>query len=160
MKPNYAFIDSQNLNLAIRDQGWKLDFIRFKKYLNDKYNVGKCFLFMGYVQENKRMYTQLQKAVYIIISKPTLTQNGKIKGNCDAELVLHSMVEYDNYCKAVIVTGDGDFFCLIEYLEKAGKLEVLLIPNRNFYSSLLKKVAEGKKWFMNDLKQKLEYKGK
>ena len=27
---NYAFIDSQNLNLAIRDQGWTLDFKREK----------------------------------------------------------------------------------------------------------------------------------
>lgn len=27
-KPNnYAFIDSQNLNLAIQDLGWKLDYI-------------------------------------------------------------------------------------------------------------------------------------
>ncbi len=29
---NYAFIDSQNLNLSIRDQGWVLDFRRFRKY--------------------------------------------------------------------------------------------------------------------------------
>ena len=27
---NYAFIDSQNVNLAIRDQGWILDFRRFR----------------------------------------------------------------------------------------------------------------------------------
>lgn len=30
---NYAFIDSQNLNLAIRTLGWKLDFARFRTYL-------------------------------------------------------------------------------------------------------------------------------
>ena len=34
---NYAFIDSQNLNLSIFDQGWKLDYKRFRKYLDDKY---------------------------------------------------------------------------------------------------------------------------
>ena len=33
----YAFIDSQNLNLAIRDMGWKIDFARFRIYLNEKY---------------------------------------------------------------------------------------------------------------------------
>lgn len=38
-KNNFAFIDSQNLNLSIRDLGWKLDFKRFRKYLVDKYNV-------------------------------------------------------------------------------------------------------------------------
>ena len=122
-KPNnYAFIDSQNLNLGIRDQGWKLDFARFRVYLKDKYHVQKAFLFIGYVLGNEALYTHLQEAGYIVIFKPTLAINkgGKIiiKGNVDAELVLHTMIQYNNYNKAVIVSGDGDFHCLIEYLEK------------------------------------------
>lgn len=32
----YAFIDSQNLNLGVRDQGWRLDFARFRVYLHKK----------------------------------------------------------------------------------------------------------------------------
>lgn len=43
----YTFIDSQNLNLGVRDQGWELDFARFRVYLKDKYGVGKAFLFIG-----------------------------------------------------------------------------------------------------------------
>ena len=35
----YAFIDSQNLNLGVQDQKWKLDFARFRVYLKDKYKV-------------------------------------------------------------------------------------------------------------------------
>jgi len=57
---NYAFIDSQNLNLAIRGQGWHLDFGRFRTYLNDKYAVKKAFLFIGYIATNQNLYTQLQ----------------------------------------------------------------------------------------------------
>ncbi len=53
----YAFIDSQNLNLAIRSQGWVLDFERFKKYLKDKYKVTKAFLFIGYVPTKQSLYT-------------------------------------------------------------------------------------------------------
>ncbi len=45
-KNNYAFIDSQNLNLSIKDQGWALDFKRFREYLKDKYGVIKAFLFI------------------------------------------------------------------------------------------------------------------
>lgn len=160
MKNNYAFIDSQNLNLAIRDQGWKLDFAKFKRYLSTKYLVTKCFLFIGYVPANQRMYIQLQKLGYIIIFKPTLVQKGITKGNCDAELVLHTMIEFQNYEKAVIVTGDGDFFCLVDYLQNQSKLEALLIPNQRVYSSLLKKVGNEKLKFMNNLRQKLEYKQK
>ena len=39
MGENYAFIDSQNLNLSILSLGWKLDFQRFRVYLRDKYHV-------------------------------------------------------------------------------------------------------------------------
>ena len=38
---NYAFIDSQNVNLSIREQWWNLDWKRFRIYIKDKYNVSK-----------------------------------------------------------------------------------------------------------------------
>ncbi|MBI4650665.1 hypothetical protein HY745_05145, partial [Candidatus Desantisbacteria bacterium] len=53
---NYAFIDSQNLNLAVREQGWILDFKKFRKYLHDKFNITKAFLFIGYVPQNQDLY--------------------------------------------------------------------------------------------------------
>ncbi len=138
-KNNYAFIDSQNLNLSIRDQGWWLDFIKFKKYLTDRFKIKEAFLFIGLIPSNQGLYTLLQKAGYILIFKPTLIlPNEKVKGNVDAELVLHAMIEYGNYDKAVIVSGDGDFYCLVEYLISKNKLERLVIPNKYKYSSLLR----------------------
>ncbi len=160
MKHNtiYAFIDSQNLNLSIRNLSWTLDFLRFRIYLHDKYKVKKAFLFIGYMEENKDLYSFLQKAGYTIIFKPTQSlPDDKVKGNVDAELVLHTMIEFPHYDGAVIVTGDGDFFCLVEYLEKQGKLKNLIIPNRYKYSSLLRPFSK-KTIFMNSLKRKLEYK--
>src|SRR3989344_1177664 len=139
----YAFIDSQNLNLGVKSQGWMLDFGRFRKFLRDKYHVEKAFLFIGFVSENQTLYTFLQKSGYICVFKPTLEINkqGKrvTKGNVDAELVLHALIEYPNYDKAIIVSGDGDFHCLIEYLEKQKKLKYLLIPNPRKFSALLRK---------------------
>ena len=139
----YAFIDSQNVNLATQDCGWKLDFGRFYVYLRDKYKVSKAFLFIGYVAGNEALYTFLQKAGYVVVFKPTLEyrKRGKLytKGNVDAELVLHAMIEYSNYDKAIIVSGDGDFHCLIEYLEKQDKLLHIMIPNSRKYSALLRK---------------------
>ena len=95
-----------------------------------------------------------------MIYKPTLTyidKNNKeqTKGNVDAELVLHSMIEFPVYDKAIIVTGDGDYFCLIEYLISQNKLKHLAIPNRYSYSSLLKGF---RKYFVyvSDLKNKLQ----
>ena len=138
----YAFIDSQNLNLGVRSQGWRLDWRKFRQYLRNKYNVAKAYLFIGQVAGNESLYAFLQECDYILIFKPTLHHLEKdkviIKGNVDAELVLHSMIQYKNYHQAVIVTGDGDFHCLIEYLERKGKLLKILAPTKH-YSSLLRK---------------------
>jgi len=154
---NYAFIDSQNINLSIRKQGWVLDFRKFRTYLKDKYKVTEAFLFIGYVYENQDLYTNLQKDGYILIFKPTLRlPTGRVIGNVDAELVLHAMIEYEHYDKALIVTGDGDFYCLVDYLFKNDKLLKLMIPDKDKYSSLFRKMMR-RILFMNNLRGKLEY---
>ena len=156
---NYAFIDSQNLNLGVKSQGWDLDFARFYVYLKDKYKAKKIFLFIGYVRGNEALYTYLQSSGYIVVFKPTLKYNkdGELhtKGNVDAELVLHTMIEYPNYDKAIIVSGDGDFHCLIEYLEQKEKLGRIIIPNRKAYSQLLWKFRKYMD-YMNHLSNKLK----
>jgi len=153
---NYAFIDSQNLNLAIQDLGWKLNFKKFRIFLRDKYKINKAFLFIGYVADNEKMYTALKNAGYVLIFKPTLDKSGVIKGNCDAELVLQCMIELKKFDKAIIVSGDGDFHCLIEYLKNTKKLLKIGIPNKNQYSSLLRKFAKSF-FYISDYKNKLQY---
>jgi uncharacterized LabA/DUF88 family protein len=158
----YAFIDSQNVNLGVRQgHGWKLDFAKFKTYLHDKYKVGKAYLFIGNVPGNEPLYNYLQNAGYIIILKPTLEyrKGGKLitKGNVDAELVLHAMIEYPHYSKAIIVTGDGDFYCLLDYLEKKNKLGILIIPNKRRHSALLRRFIRSTA-YLGDLRKKLEQK--
>lgn len=93
-----------------------------------------------------------------MIFKPTLKlPNEKFKGNVDAELVLHSMIQYNNYDKAVIVSGDGDFHCLVDYFLGEGKLRRLVVPNKKRYSSLLKKFNQDIS-FLNGTKNKLSNK--
>jgi uncharacterized LabA/DUF88 family protein len=79
----------------------------------------------------------------------------------NAELVLQAMIDFEKYNKAVIVTGDGDFYCLVKYLIDKDKLEAVLVPNRLKFSALLKlKQFRPYLRYMNDLKDKLEYKKK
>lgn len=137
-----AFIDSQNLNLGVRSVGWQIDYKKLRLYLKNKYGVDRAFMFIGLVANNQKLYTTLQAAGFILIFKPTVRyfENGKetVKGNVDAELVLHAAaIEYPNYDKAVIISGDGDFACLLEYLKDNDKLLHVLTPN-NKYSKLLK----------------------
>lgn len=154
---NYAFIDSQNLNLSIRAQGWTLDYRKFRRYLEDKYGITKAYLFLGYVPQYQDLYTSLQEDGFILIFKPTLKlPDGKVKGNVDAELVLHAMVEYPKYDKALIVTNDGDFYCLVDYLIKQDKLLKLMIPNRKAFSSLFRKLMQHIV-FLDNMRGKLEF---
>jgi len=137
-KENHAFIDSQNLNLGVRSLGWRLDWRKFRQYLRNKYNITKAFAFIGYKAGNEELYTSMQRMGYVVVLKPTLELKDRtVKGNVDAELVLHTMIEYKNYQKAIIVSGDGDFRCLVEYLESKNKLLRILTPNK-YYSQLLK----------------------
>lgn len=55
-----------------------------------------------------------------------------IKGNIDADLVLFAMKELPHYGQAIIVSGDGDFYTLVEYLEQQGKLKHILTPNQHY----------------------------
>ena len=160
--PNvYAFIDSQNLNLGIQRMGWKLDWRKFRQFLSDKYHVTQAYMFIGYMSENESMYEYMHELGFLVVLKPTIDVKAPhqtasltdtpeaikakeadepkpiIKGNVDAELVLYAMKELPHYDKAVIVSGDGDFFGLVEYLEQEGKLANILTPNWQ-YSSLLK----------------------
>jgi len=66
------------------------------------------------------------------------------------------MIEYPNYDKAMIITGDGDFYCLVDHLKRKNKLLGLMIPNQYRYSSLLRKFTPHL-LFMNNLRAKLGY---
>lgn len=158
----FAFIDSQNLNLGIKSCGWTLDFRKFRLYLKNKYSVSKAYLFIGQMAGQESLYDRLQNMGYHIIFKPTTEYKVKgkrvVKGNVDAELVLYAAAKViDEYDKAIIVTGDGDFHCLVEYLLEKDKLLHLMVPNSKF-SRLLGRFTK-KIVIVRHLRAKLEYVG-
>lgn len=160
---NYAYIDSQNLNLGIQSLGWKLDYYRFRRYPKEKYSVNTAYLFIGYIPENKDLYTFLQKAGFVLSYKPVLpNKDGKHKGNVDADLVLQAMVDYNKneFDQAVVVTSDGDFYCLVKYLYEHDKLAKVISPYKDTCSALLKKSAKERIVYVDNLREKLEYKRK
>jgi uncharacterized LabA/DUF88 family protein len=175
---NYAFIDSQNLNLGTQRTGWKMDWRKFRKFLADKYGVTQAYMSIGYMSENESLYEYMYELGFLVVLKPTIDVTAKphddedsgdkdskkkpddkekptIKGNVDAELVLYAMKELPNYDKAIIVSGDGDFFSLAEYLAEQGKLDHILTPNWQ-YSSLLKPF-ESKIVRLDRLRRQLAY---
>ncbi|HSX45726.1 MAG TPA: NYN domain-containing protein [Candidatus Saccharimonadia bacterium] len=174
-KPNtYAFIDSQNLNLGTQRVGWKVDWRKFRQFLKDKHGVTKAYMFIGYMSENESLYEYMHELGFLVVLKPTVDVNipkdvasavennekddkekPTVKGNVDAELVLYAMKELPNYERAIIVSGDGDFFSLAEYLDEQGKLASIMAPNWQ-YSSLLKPF-EQKIIRLDQLRRQLSY---
>ena len=115
----------------------------------------------GILPEQQGLYQFLQKAGYVLVFKEVLRRrDGKAKGNVDAELVLQAMIDYDSYEQAVLVTSDGDFACLVNYLRERNKLRAVISPERERCSALLKKAAQQRLVPLSDLRQRLEYKKK
>ncbi len=158
---NYAFIDAQNLNLGVQRLGWKLDLVKFRRYLSEKYQVGKAYVFIGYLEENKELYEFFESSGYLLEFRQTvLGESGIVKGNVDVDLTVKSLTQIDEYAGAVIITSDGDFYPLVDHLQKVGKLVAVISPYRKTCSSLLKKSAKSRISFLDRLQNKLELKHK
>lgn len=155
---NYAFIDGQNLYLGVLELGWRLDYCKFFVYLREKYGVRRAYLFLGYIAKNSDLYETLGEIGYTLIFKPTMRdRRGRPKGNIDADLVLRAVVDIDFYDAAVIVTGDGDFYSLVQHLDSQRKLKIVLSPSRRYCSWLLRKAAKDKIDFFDNLQFKLRF---
>ena len=147
---NFAFIDCQNL-WTNKDRSWHLDWSRFRDYLKQDCLVSRAYIFIGFVNGYQKMYQQMQEAGFILIFKPIQESNGRIICNIDTEMVLQTMIQFSNFDRAVIVTGDGDFTCLVDHLRVSGKLERLILPDHS-YSQALEKCAREKAEFTSSIK--------
>jgi uncharacterized LabA/DUF88 family protein len=158
---NYAYIDGANLYKGVKELGWIIDYKKLRVWLGEKYGVKKAYIFLGFISANTYLYRDLQNFGYTIVFKPTIPfGDGEIKGNCDAELVLQAvsdMYEKENE-NAVIITGDGDFACLINFLKEKNRFETLISPNHKKASVLLRQAVSGNIFFVERFKERLEYK--
>jgi uncharacterized LabA/DUF88 family protein len=163
---NIAFIDGQNLHLGTfgtDGSGWKLDHKRFRTYLSDKYGVAEAYYFLGFVSDTEQdLYTNLQKSGYILeFREHSSVLKGKKKGNVDCDIVFSIMKRLvdNDFDKIFLVSGDGDYIKIVDYLVKNNKFGKILFPNAEFASSLYNKL--GGEFFdaldSPSIKAKIEY---
>lgn len=152
---NIAYIDGANLHKGIENLGWSLDYKRLRVWLSEKYHVEHVYLFLGLVPKYKDMYTKLQEDGYTLIFKEVTYDNtGKVKGNCDADIVVRVMRDtYENiFEKAILVSSDGDYASLVSFLIEKQKLEVILSPSNAKKCSILLKRTGAKIVYLDDKK--------
>lgn len=159
---NCAFIDGQNLNLGTREDGWSVDYLKLRTYLAEKYNVTEAHYFLGFVSNQEQdLYTNLQKAGFILdFREHSSALRGKKKGNVDCDIVfsvMKKLVEKEDFDKVIIVSADGDYFKLVDYLVKKGKFEKILFPSKYYASSLYKKLGSEYYDYLDNNKHKIIY---
>ena len=159
---NIAFIDSQNLHLGTKTEGWIVDDKKFRIYLRDKHNIEKAYCFFGYTTgENAEMYDRLQQYGYIIKFKESSERMiSHKKGNVDADLVfsvMKTLVERDDFEKIFIVSGDGDYYKMVRYLIDKERFGKMLFPNKRFRSSLYKRLGNEYIMYLYTIKNRIEY---
>lgn len=133
---NFAYIDGANLHRGTRDLGWHIDYRRFRVWLSDKYSVKRVYLFLGLIPRFKDMYTHLPEVGYTLIFKEvTYDEQGGVKGNCDADLVLQAARDFyeHNFDNAVLVSSDGDYASLVKFFHERDKLLGVLSPSNKCF---------------------------
>jgi len=133
--------------------GWKIDHRKFRTYLKDKYHVDEAYYFLGYVSEEQQsLYNNLQKAGFIVLFREhSSSLKGTKKGNVDTDIVfevMKTLIERKDFSAILLVSGDGDYKKLVDYLLKKNVFKKMLFPNRQFASSLYNKLGSE---FFDDL---------
>jgi len=160
---NLAYIDGQNLHLGTTQNNWKINYAKLRIYLKEKYLVSEAYYFIGYVSEDQQdLYNNLQKAGFIVLFKEHNKELlAKKKGNVDTDIVfeiMKSLIENPDFGKIILVSGDGDYKKLVDYLIKKNKFKKILFPNKKFASSLYKKLGSEYFDYLENIKVHIEYK--
>lgn len=134
------YIDGNNLYRGAKVLGFDIDYKKFRGWLRQKYNPANVYIFIGLVPSRVKFYEYLQECGYVLIFKQTISIRETFKGNCDAELVLKAVSDFytKTLDKCILVSGDGDFGCLVEFLKNNSAFSHLIAPDKNRCSFLLR----------------------
>ncbi len=144
------------------DGPWEIDLARFRVYLSQKYNVGNAYYHLGYVDEkNQDLYEEIQKAGFILVFKQhSSVMAGLKKGNVDADIifsVMKRLYKKEDFAKIILVSGDGDYKMLVDFLLEEDRFKKILFPYKKFASSLYKQLSNKFFAYLDDpdIKQKI-----
>ena len=166
-EPNIAFIDGQNLHLGTKESAWAIDHTRFRTYLSEKYAIIEAYYFLGFISDEEQdLYNKLQKAGFILAFREhSAALRGTKKGNVDSEIIFEIMkklADCESFGRIFIVSGDGDYKKMVDYLIKKNKFGKMLFPNKQFASSLYKSLGSEFYDYLasDDVKAKIAYQRK
>ena len=108
--------------------------------------MDEAYYFLGFVSEEEQdLYDSIQKAGFILsFREHSSALKGKKKGNVDCDIVfsiMKKLVDKEDFKKVLLVSGDGDYKKVVDFLIKKDKFKKILFPNKEYASSLYFKLG-------------------
>ena len=124
------FIDGANLYATAKSLGFDIDYKRLLKEFQGKGRLIRAFYYTALVEDQE--YSSIRPLIdwldyngYAVVTKPTKEfvdslGRRKVKGNLDIELAVVAMEMAERIDHMVLFSGDGDFRCLVEAVQRKG----------------------------------------
>ncbi len=163
-KKTYVFIDVSNIIYGAKKTGdWEVNYKKLYLYLRSRYQASKVFFYAGVKSLKKNKFIRLEKYGYILRLKELKIYKRKPliksivcpkcnflfekkfhrfpeqKANCDVDLTFDAMRYSSDYSRIILMSGDGDFYPLIDFLIKKSR-EVRIIGEANSTANSIKKI--------------------
>lgn len=137
-----VFVDVQNVQETFERQGKEVRYDAIIRHIlttgNREKETCKFVAFVPYRRDDERrqrLIDALSFQGYRVVSKPVRERpDGTIKANMDIEITLEILSMSESLDEIVLVTGDGDFVALVDWLSKRGKRVISVGLGRGFTS--------------------------
>lgn len=160
-----VFIDGSNIWHCQKQNKWRMDFFRLRRYLKRRGFIVGLYYFTPEAPYLTKFLQLLDKIGYTIIKKPLkkiklrgkkIGVKYKHKGNLDLEMGLMMIRNIELCDEYIIMTGDSDFEVVVEELKHHGK-NVVVLCNKDALSVEMRK-ASNTIIYLHTLKKEIRYK--
>ena len=124
------FIDGSNLYNAARALNFDIDYKKLLQYFAKNGHLIRAFYYTALIEDQE--YSPIRPLVdwldyngYTMVTKPAKEYTDsagrrKVKGNMDIELAVDVMEMSERFDHIVLFSGDGDFFSLVDAVQRKG----------------------------------------
>ena len=140
----FVFMDASNIYHSQKKLGWKIAFLRLRKYFEDNIELGNIYYYTAYDPDypKQRKFLDLLEIIGYTVKKKKVKfikdsgsrEGGFHKGRLDVELTIDAVHNRDNFQSFVLFFGDSDFEALIKYM-KAYRKNCIVISTKDHVSN-------------------------
>lgn len=143
----YVFIDAANILYSQQTLGWRIDYQKLKKYLEEECDLKGLYFYTGKIGKDHKQKRFLEKMIsygYQVKAKevkmikvaPNIYEK---KGDLDAELIIDALKNLDNFDTCILMSGDSDFAPLVDELKERGKWVIVMSTKHHISRELIER---------------------